>query len=240
MRGLLLGLMLLLVPLPVAAESAIKQARALIATYHQELARLDQARDLMEIFLRQDSRVEGMILLSRIYYMWGDMRALTRDDKLAAYERGRQLGRRAMELAPRDPEAHFWYAVNTGRWGQTKGVLRALFLLPTMRKEIDIILTLAPDHPGGLGLSANVELALPWGDLEKAEKQFRKGLKVDPRHTALRVDLARLLIKRGKYEKARKELKRVLNEKKPRSFADWKAKHTQRARDLLSSIEDRS
>jgi predicted Zn-dependent protease len=130
--------------------------------------------------------------------------------------------------------------VNTGRWGTTKGVLRSLFLLPTLREEIDIILALAPDHPGALGLAGNVELALPWGDLDKAEAAFRKGLKIDPRNTAVRLDLARLLIKRGNYDEARKELRRVLNEKEPRYIADWTVKHTARARELLDSIKDKS
>lgn len=240
MRPLLLAAMLLLVPSAALARSPLEEATAILATYHEDQARLDRARDLLERSLRSDSRVETMILLSRVYFAWGDVRARDDEEKLAAYDRGRQLGKRAVELAPRDPEAHFWYAVNTGRWGTTRGVLRSLFLLPTMREEIAIILELAPDHPGALGLAANVELALPWGDLDKAEKDLRKGLSLDPRATALRVDLARLLIKRGRYADARREIERVLAEKEPRSLADWSVKHTRRARELLDSIRDKS
>jgi len=69
---------------------------------------------------------------------------------------------------------------------------------------------------------------------------FRKALKVDPHYTAVRVDLGRLLIKRGKYDEARKELQRVLNEKEPRFVADWTVKHTKRARELLDSVKDKS
>jgi tetratricopeptide (TPR) repeat protein len=181
-----------------------------------------------------------MILLSRICFQWGDVRAQDDSEKLAAYERGREVGKRAVELAPKNPEAHFWYAVNTGRWGTTKGVFRSLFLLPTLREEVDIILQLAPDDPGALGLAGNIELALPWGDLDKAEASFRKALKVDPRYTAVRVDLGRLLIKRGKYEEARKEFRRVRDEKEPRFLADWTVKHSKRARELLDAIKDKS
>ncbi|OGK96585.1 MAG: hypothetical protein A3J45_09640 [Candidatus Rokubacteria bacterium RIFCSPHIGHO2_02_FULL_69_13] len=184
--------------------------------------------------------MEAMILLARVYFQWGDVRAKDDGEKLAAYDRGRELGKRAVELAPKSPEAHFWYAVNTGRWGTTKGVFRSLFLLPTLREEVDVILSLAPDDPGALGLSGNIELALPWGDLDKAEANFRKALKVDPHYTAVRVDLGRLLIKRGKYDEARKELQRVLNEKEPRFVADWTVKHTKRARELLDSVKGKS
>lgn len=238
--ALLLPLMLPLMATLALAQSPTEEARTLIAGYHKDVAWLDRARDLMEQHLKTDSQVDGMILLSRIYFAWGDVRAKDDEEKLAAYDRGRQVGKRAVELAPKNPDAHFWYAANTGRWGTTKGVFRSLFLLPTLREEIDTILTLAPDHPGGLGLAGNVELALPWGDLDKAEASFRKGLKTDPRNTSLRVDLARLLIKRGKHAEARKELRRVLGEKEPRHIADWTVKHSKRAKELLDSIKDKS
>ena len=240
MRLVVVVLALLLVAFPAPAQSSIEEARALIVNYHEDVTRLDRARDLVEKFLKTDSRVEGMILLSRICFMWGDVRAKDEEEKLAAYDRGREVGKRAVELAPRNPEAHFWYAVNTGRWGTTKGVLRSLFLLPTLREEVEIILMLAPNDPGALGLAGNIELALPWGDLDKADANFRKGLKVDPHYTAVRLDLARLLIKRGKYDEARRELRRVLNEKEPRFLSDWTVKHTKRARELLESIKDKS
>ncbi len=240
MRALLAVFALLLAPPLTRAQSPIEEARALIVSYHEDLTRLDRARDLVEAFLKTDSQVEGMILLSRLYFIWGDVRAASVEEKLYAYQRGRQVGRRAVELAPKNAEAHFWYATNTGRYGQTKGVLRSLFLLPTIREELEIIFELNSKHLGAQALAGNVELALPWGNLEKAEEYFRNGLKLDPHYTAIRVDLVRLLIKRGKYAEARKELRRVLNEREPSNFADWAVKDTTRARELLESIKDRS
>ncbi len=240
MRAVLTLLVFFLASSPVLAQSPLEEARAILATYHEDVMRLDRARDALEKFLKTDSQVEAMILLSRVYFQWGDVRAKDDSEKLAAYDRGRELGKRAVELAPKSPETHFWYAVNTGRWGTTKGVLRSLFLLPTLREEVDTLLTLAPDDSAVLGLAGNVELALPWGDLDKAETYFRKGLKLDPHNTAVRLDFARLLIKRGQHEEARRELQRVLDEKEPRFLADWTVKHTKRARELLDSIKDRS
>jgi hypothetical protein len=45
-----------------------------------------------------------------------------------------------VKLAPNDAEAHFGHGTNMARWGQTKGVMRALFLLPIVKREIKIVL----------------------------------------------------------------------------------------------------
>src|SRR3989304_1971866 len=143
MRPALLAVILLalLVP-PARGETPVEAARALVARYHEDRAVLDRARDVLEAALQRERQVETLVALSYVYFLQGDVRATTTEAKLAAYDRGRELGRRAIELAPKSHDAHLWYAINTGRWGQTKGVLRSLFLLPTVREEIDIPLEL--------------------------------------------------------------------------------------------------
>lgn len=236
-----LALVLLLTPPLAGAETPLETARALVARYHDDRATLDRARDLLEDALRRESRVETMIMLSYVWFLWGDIRATTPEEKLAAYERGRELGKRAVELAPKSHDAHLWYAINTGRWGQTKGVLRSLFLLPTVREEIDILFQLDPRSVRAHSLAGNVYLEVPGllgGDRSKAEEHFKKGLAIDPRFTVLRVDLARVYLATGRYAEARRELQRVLNEPAPTLVADWSVKDQPRARQLLESIKD--
>ena len=225
-----------------SAPTPAQAARALIARYDQDPSRLDRARDLLETALKDERRVDTLITLSFVYFMLGEIRARSADEKLAAYDRGRELGKRAVELAPRDEEAHLWYAINTGRWGQTKGVLRSLFLLSTVREEIEIILALNPTSARGRALAGNVLMEVPafaGGDRQKAEDQFRRGIEHDPHFTALRVDLARLLIAAGRQDEARQQLTRVLEEKTPTNVADWNAKDRPRARELLESLRDK-
>lgn len=224
------------------AQTPVDAARALVQRYHEDRAALDRARDLLETALAKDARVETMIMLSYVQFLWADIRAASADDKLAAYERGRQIGERAVELAPRNAEAHLWYAINTARWGQTKGIMRSLFLLPTVKREIETILTLDPRSARGHSLAGNVYMEVPrlaGGDRAKAEAYFKKGLEIDPRFTVLRVDLARLYIADGRYADARRELTRVLEERAPRIVADWTVKDVPRARALLESVGDK-
>ena len=232
----------LFVALPAVAETPAQTARALIARYDQDITRIDRARDLLEAALVKEQRLDTLITLSYVYFLVGDLRARTDDEKLAAYDRGRKLGERAVELAPREEEAHLWYGINTGRWGQTNGILQSIALLRTVRKEIETILELNPQSVRGRALAGNVLMEVPGflgGDRAGAEKQFRRGIEHDPHFTGIRVDLARLLIGDGRYDEARRELTHVLEERKPTYIADWTVKDRPRATELLESIKSK-
>lgn len=239
--GLLLAT-LLGAALTAHAQTPVEAARALVQRYHEDPSALDRARDLLESALAHDPSADTLIMLSYVHFLWADTRATTDEAKLAGYERGRRIGERAVELAPRSADAHLWYAINTGRWGQTKGIMRSLFLLPTVQREIETILALDPRSVRAYALAGNVAMEVPrlaGGDRVKAETYFKKGLEIDPRFTVLRVDLARLYIGDGRYTAARQELQRVLDERAPRIVADWTVKDVPRARALLQSIRDK-
>jgi tetratricopeptide (TPR) repeat protein len=233
---------LIILAASAAADTPAQAARGLIARYDEDPARLDRAREMLETAITKERRVDSLITLSYVYFLVGEVRAQTSDEKLTAYDRGREIGKRAIELAPREEEAHLWYAINTGRWAQTKGVLRSLFLLPTVKEEIETILELNPRSVRGRALAGNVFMEVPGfagGDRAKAEDQFRRGIEHDPHFTAIRVDLARLLIASGRYDEARKELTRVIEERTPTNVADWTVKDRPRARELLESLREK-
>jgi tetratricopeptide (TPR) repeat protein len=227
---------------PALADTPAEAARALVERYDEDPTRVDRARDLLEAALAKERRVDTLIAASYVHFLWGDVRARGEDEKLAAYDRGRELGQRAVELARRDEEAHLWFAINTGRWGQTKGVFRSLFLYPTIKRELETIFAINPRSVRGLALSGNVLMEVPvfiGGDRAKAERRFKEGLELDPHFTSIRVDLARLLIAGGRYDEARRELRRVIEERAPTNRADWAVKDRPRARELLESLRDK-
>jgi tetratricopeptide (TPR) repeat protein len=219
---------------PLAAE-----VRGLTARYHENPARIDALRPLVAQAVQADPSVDTLLALAQIAFLYGDVRAQGPPEKLDAYEQGRQAARRAAEIAPRNARAHFWYATNAGRWGQTKGVLRSLFLLPEVKRGMETALELDPRFPPAYVLAGTVYYEVPGlfgGDLEKSERLFRAGLEVDARFTGLRVGLARTLIKRGRGAEARRELQAVLDEKAPSNAADWTLKDTPVARRLLAEL----
>jgi tetratricopeptide (TPR) repeat protein len=235
---------MLLILMSVAPAKATSPYVAELATfftrYHEDPPRLDVIRTGLESAVKTDPDIPNLLALAQVCFIWGDIRATTEDEKLQAYDRGRQAAERVVEQEPKNVLAHLWYAINTARWGQTKGVVRSLFLIPTVKREITTILDLDPNLPPAYSLAGNVYYEVPGplgGDIATAERMFRKGLELDPRFTSLRVGLAKVLIKQGRVAEARQELQRVLDEQHPESPADWTMKDSTRARALLDSLD---
>jgi tetratricopeptide (TPR) repeat protein len=223
----------------VAQSPLVAELRRVSVRYHEDPARLDTLREGLEQAAAADPRPEHLVALGQIEFVWGDVRAKTQEDKLKAYDRGRQAAKRALEADPRDVVARFWYATNTARWGQTNGVVRSLFLLPEVKREISAILDIEPRFPPVYVLAGSVYYEVPallGGDLAKSEEYFRKGIELSPRYTMLRVGLAKTLIKLGRPDEARKELVAVVEEKTPLNLADWTMKDVPEAKRLLAEI----
>ncbi|HEV8673063.1 MAG TPA: tetratricopeptide repeat protein [Methylomirabilota bacterium] len=239
--ALLLGLVLA----PAAAGAAtpptgpVGEAWALFSTFHEDLRRIDRARDILERAVTREPSLDALLLLAWVHLAWADLRTQSPDAKLASYERGRDVAKQAIAGWPRSPEAHLWYAANLGRWAITKGKLRAAFLLGDLKRAIETVLELDPNHVGGLALAGSFYLETPGfmgGDVAKAEGYERKALALDPHFTRARVELAKCLVEQRRYADARQELQRVLDESAPSYVADWVVRHRPTAERLLGEI----
>lgn len=230
-------------PQPRVPSPLVTTVNAWQARYHENLASIDQMRIELADAARTDPQVDTLIALAKVCFIFGDLRAKNPEERLQAYDQGLQAAQRAVDLAPNNAEAHFWHGTNMARWGQAKGVVRSLFLLPTVRREIKTVLELDPTFPPVYSLAGSVYIEVPsllGGDLDKGEEMFRKGLELDPRFTSARVGLGKTLIKKSRFAEARRELEAVLDEKAPSNLADWTMKDSRRARELLDSIKGKS
>ena len=222
-----------------AQDPLVAELAALNLGYHEDLPRLDTLYAALTDAAKGDVPPETLIALAHAAFLWGDVRARSTEGKLEAYERGRQAAERAVARAPRSALAHLWLGVNAGRWGQTKGVLRSLFLLPTVKEHMETAIALDPTLVPAYVLAGSVYYEVPalfGGDLERSEAMFRKALALDPKWTGARVGLARTLVKRGREPEARREAEAVLAERAPRNPADWTLKDSRDARALLTSL----
>src|SRR5262245_45878158 len=239
----LLGLSLLAVAASPAQSPLVAELESAANPYHRDPAQLDRLRDGLERVGAGTPTVADLIALARVEFLWGDVRASSREAKLAAYDRGRQAAKRAVAQSPKNALAHPWYGVTTARWGQTRGILQSLSLLSEVKEEIRIVLELDPTLAPAYSLAGNVFYEVPrllGGDLTKAEEMFRKGLEHDPHFTGLRLGLGKTLIGQCRVAEGRREPRAVLDEKEPRSPADWTVKDAKEARSILAGLSDRS
>ncbi len=238
-RGLAVSLALVVVVtghVAAADSPLVAELEEAAHTYHVDPTRLDRVREGLERVGEGTPSVAELIALARAELIWGDVRARTSEEKITAYERGRQAARRAVAQAPQDARVHLWYGINTARLGQTRGIMNSLALLGTVKTEMRKALELDPSSPVAYALAGNVYLEVPrmfGGDPGKAEEAFRHGLRLDPHYTHLRVGLAKVLLRAGRTEEARAELQAVLDEKRPTNVADWTVRDVPDARALL-------
>jgi len=240
----LAALPLFFVALAGAAEGppALETARALFARYHEDLRDLDRARDLLQAAPERDADANLLAALARAWFLIGEFRARDDAERVAAYERGREAGRRAVALAPRSEAAHVWHVLNSARAAETRGFVRAAGALPAIREEAQTILSLNPASVEGNSLAGGLAAELPrmlGGDRTRAEAHFQKALEADPRSTGVRVELARLYIATRRWRDAQRELLRVLDEPAPSDRPYWTLRDMPRARTLLDSIAAR-
>jgi tetratricopeptide (TPR) repeat protein len=217
----------------------------MLRQYQEDPARIDRARDLLEAAVAKGggSDVPTLVALARAWFLYGEERAKTPDTKIAAYERARDVAKRATELAPQDPNAHLWYAITLGTWSHTKGLLRSALALRGLRKEVDTVLRLDPNNLDAHIMAGSIARELPvllGGDRKEAEEHFKIARRLDPRLTGARIELAQLYINMGRYQEARLELQGVLDEPAPTDRPRWTTKVAPRARQMLETIRDKN
>ena len=231
--------LVLVLAVSVAAASLVDEVARVATSYHEAPRRIDEVRAALDARIATHEDVPHLVAASRAHFLWAEFRAPTPAERIAGYERGRELADRARQLAPRDPGGHFWWAVNTGRWSEAKGAWRALSLLRSLRQEVELVLELDPGYIDAYAFLGTMYRRLPWflgGDSARAETMYRKGLELDPAYTGLRVGLAKTLIATGRQTEARVELQRVLNEKTPRNRAQWTLENAPEAAKVLESL----
>jgi tetratricopeptide (TPR) repeat protein len=238
-------LALVAVALPAAAVvegDAVATARALLVAWHEDPVRLDRARALLETASRIDAAPDTLVELSRVWFIIGDFRARGDREREAAYERGSEAARRATAAAPGSDQAHLWYAINTGRLAELRGILHAAALLSTIRSESETVLKLNPSNVDGLILAGGLAAEVPGfmgGDRARAEMLFKRALQADPHQTGGRLELARLYVNTRRWHEAHRELQRIVDEPTPTDLPRWTLNDRPRARAMLTEIYQR-
>ncbi len=217
----------------------IQGAIELYETRHIDKENLRKSYEILSDIVKDEpDNLRANYELAKVCYLSGD-NAEKKEDKLYFYEQGMKYGKKAINLDKNCAQAHFWYMVNLGRSGQTKGVLNSLGLVPEIKKEIDIVLKLDPKHTGAMDAGAMLYYELPGlmgGNLNRSIEYLNRAIATDSNYAILYVDMAKVYIKKKDYEKARWFLSRVLELENPTYEADYILDDKPEALRLLETI----
>jgi tetratricopeptide (TPR) repeat protein len=224
-------------------KAKLEEAKRIYFDYYKDSMNLDRSIKILEGILENDpENTDALIFLSRIWLTYGYAKAPNDKEKLRVFKNGINAAEKAMEIAPHDPDAHFFYVANLGSWGEARGVLKSLFLLPEIKRELNLVLELDPNHVYGLGMTGLLYYTLPnfmGGDLHLSEIYLRKAIALDPHLTTLKIHLAKTLIKQKRFAEAKKILEGVIEEKTPTVYADWKL-NKEMAEEMIIEIRKKS
>lgn len=158
-------------------------------------------------------------------------------DRLADYSKARELLERSVSLNDRSAEAHFWWGIAAGRWGQERGMLRSLFLVGPIKSRMRRVLELDPGHGGAHHVLGELYRQLPGfagGSKRKAVSEFEAAARLSPRHTVNHTALARALLEAGEKERARTALSKALEVADP----DDPAEHEESLKEARRMLKD--
>lgn len=210
----MLGLLLTaLLSAALPASAADPSAADALYFHRNEPQKLDQALAAYDELLKASPDDPALLWRKGRALMRRGEKQARKAEKLADYLSAEDLLKRSVELGPKDAEAHFFYGVTMGRRGETQGILKSLFLIKPIKKEMAEVLRLDPNHGGAHRVLGEILWQVPGfagGDKKKAVAEFEDAVRLSPDYTANYEPLAEAYRKYGRKDDAIAVLKKGL------------------------------
>ncbi|MFH1533072.1 MAG: TRAP transporter TatT component family protein [Pseudomonadota bacterium] len=181
----------------------------------EDPAAVESARGYYEKVLAVDGEnVIARWKLSMLFYWQGSHTEGTKA-RLAIFEKGIRYAQEGVERAEDCVPCHFWLGVSYAKYGESKGILHSLDLVPHVRGEMELVRKLDPTYDYGgadrvLGRLLHKLPAMNGGDNKKAIEHLRKAIEIGPGLLMNQRFLAEVLISEGRKDEARALLEHVV------------------------------
>jgi len=145
--------------------------------------------------------------------------------KLDDYDLARQDCEKSVKLDDKDPDAHFWHGVSMGRWGEAKGLMKAMFLIKPIRAEMQATLKLDPKYGGAHRVLGEMLWQIPGfagGDKKAALGEYETAVMLSPRYSSNYIALADAYVHFKRKDDAIKTLNDLLAISDPADPAEFK------------------
>ncbi len=197
----------------MVAQDVLEKADQLIAQ-RKNLQQITEALDLLEQEMGTHPYEAGWRYLRAAYYFGKKCKDKKR--KINIYQKAIKLGENLVKKYPDKVEGHFWLGVVYGVYGEARGVMKSLFLVKPIKKEMRRVLELDPKYDCGgaqrvLGRLYYKVPGLFGGSKTKSLNYLLESKKICPNSLLTRIYLAETLISKGKKAQAKAELEEALN-----------------------------
>lgn len=166
-------------------------------------------------------------------------RRSSKKGRLKEFEEGEASIKASLALKADDADAHFWLGVAMGRRGQTRGLVRSLFLVGPIRREMRETLRLDPKHGGAHHVLGEILMQLPGlagGSRKEGIKELEEAVRLSPRYTVNYTTLAEAYSAAGEKRKAIDTLHALFEVKDPDDPAEY-PENLKDGREILKKLE---
>jgi len=197
-----------------AIEDVFKEADQL----YKERANVENLKKAISIveeyFKKNPKSYDAAWRLSMFYFSLGDK--VSKGQKVKIYDKAVKYGKEAVKLNDKGVEGHFWLGASYGKYGESRGVMKSLFLVKPIKKEMKRVLELDETYEcaGVYRVLGRLYFKVPGlfgGSKSKSLKYLLKEKEMCPSNPLGRYYLADTLRKKGKKKEAIKELEWILN-----------------------------
>jgi tetratricopeptide (TPR) repeat protein len=184
-----------------------------------QMSDMDTANKVRELYReamgKTEDKYEAYWRISRIHYFIGT-HTEGKKEKQATFAQGVYYGKKAIAEEPGKPDGHYWLAVNNGKYGEAKGIMKSLSLVKPIKRSLNKVIELDRNYEDGGAdrVLGRVFFKLPGiagGSKDKSMEHLEKSKELGPDDPVTRVYLAETYLAKKKVEEARAELEYVLN-----------------------------
>jgi tetratricopeptide (TPR) repeat protein len=211
-------LVVLILPLALLsqdAEQILTQADELYDTM-SDMETAEKALDLYRKALNLiEDKYESYWKISRMHYYIGEHTESNKEKK-NIFSQAIYYAEKAIQLSPEQPDGYYWRGVNNGKYGESRGVLKSLFLVKPIKSDMNKVIELNPEYEdgGAYRVLGRVYFKLPGfagGSNEESLKLLEKSIEMGPEDANTRLFLGETLLAMKEIERAREELEFVLS-----------------------------
>ncbi len=199
-----------------------------------------ELQDLLSTGLSQSTNPNALCRLASLYMDLGYGLYVDEEKKLAAFQEGARLAKRALEQQEASADAHFLYAANMGSATELQGVMYAALTIQELKSHVRRVLELDPTYAPAHHMLGRIYEELPWflgGDQDRAGEHLKKAASLDSRYVPGHLDLGRWYLKQGYEAEAVRELTLVVDTPPREKIWIWKRIHRPQALDLLRELQ---